>query len=79
LSEISAGLVTLGGAIEGKLVWATRGDEGEDVAEMLGKTCRIEWHVVDGEQADLFRTSGQAIAREATRKVVEGLGKGAQP
>jgi hypothetical protein len=54
LSDQEVGLCNVGGIVAGKLTWNARGDEIEDIAELLGKLCRAELTVSDGEQDDLF-------------------------
>jgi hypothetical protein len=71
LTEIACGLCNLGGVVEGKLTWPAKGDEVEDVMELLGKTCRVEWQVSDGKADDMFPAS-PSVTREAIRKIIQG-------
>lgn len=54
LSDIEVGLTNVGGILDGKLTWLARGDEVEDSDGLLGKLCRAEFEVSDGDQEDLF-------------------------
>jgi hypothetical protein len=65
LSDIEIGLSNIGGILDGKLTWKARGDEVEDASELLGKLCRAEFEVTDGDQADMF---------ERNRKLMETSG-----
>lgn len=72
LSGLSFGLVNLGAVVDGKLAWPAKGDEVEDVMELLGKTCRVEWEVtVGGDTQEMFPAQ-PSVAREAMRKILQG-------
>lgn len=75
LTDVALSLVTLGAVCEGKLTWTARGDEVEDVAELLGKTCTAVWQITDGEQDDLF-DAHRGASRETVNTIIDGLGRG---
>ena len=54
LTDLSVELTKLGGLLSGAIAWEARGDEVEDVHELLGKTCAIEVVLTDGGQQDLL-------------------------
>lgn len=68
LSDVESALISLGAVTGGTLIWAARGDEVEDVAQLLGKICRAEFQVTDGEQDDLF---------QQRKRMMEVAGQGA--
>lgn len=78
LTDAHLTLIPLGAMLEGKLTWSARGDEVEDVSDLLGKTCRAKWEITDGDQADMFSptSKGSAAATTATQRIIEGLGRG---
>jgi hypothetical protein len=55
LSDVESSLISLGAVTGGTLTWVARGDEVEDVCQLLGKTCRAEFQITDGDQDDLFQ------------------------
>jgi hypothetical protein len=63
--------------VEGTLTWSARGDEVEDVSDLLGKTCSASLEVTDGEQPDMFSptSKGAAAATTETQRIIDGLGK----
>lgn len=63
---------------EGTLTWASRGDEAEDIHDLLGNTCKAVWEITDGGQEDLFapRSQAAASATNATNQIMANLGKG---
>ena len=75
LSDVRLSLVNLGAVCEGKLTWAARGDEVEDVMLLLGKTCGVHWELRDAGQEDLFAGS-QSAAAAATRGAIARIGRG---
>lgn len=77
LTDLTLSLVPLGAVAEGTLTWASRGDEADDVNDLLGNTCKAVWEITDGAQDDLFNpTSAQAAhATDATQRIVGNLGK----
>jgi hypothetical protein len=70
-------LIPLGALLEGKLTWAARGDEVEDVNDLLDQACGAKWEITDGEQADMFSptSSAAAAATTATQHILDGLGR----
>ena len=78
LTEAHLTLIPLGAMVEGKLTWSARGDEVEDVSDLLGKTCTAKWEITDGDQADMFSptSSAAAAATSATQRIIDGLGRG---
>lgn len=60
LTGVVIGLTTLGAVVSGSLAWTARGDEVEDVTDLLGQIASIDWRVTDGEQKDLFHGSKAA-------------------
>lgn len=81
LTDLHFTLIPLGALVEGSLAWCARGDEVEDVADMLGESCAAQWEVTDGDQADTFSPTakGTAAATTATQQILDGLGKEATP
>jgi hypothetical protein len=61
LDGVSLELIPLGALLAGSLAWKARGDEVEDVTELLGKLVAVQWRLTDGGQQDLV----QAAARQA--------------
>lgn len=70
LTDIAVTLKELGGLLEATLTWSARGDEVEDVAELLGRTCHLELTVAPPKQADLVDQ-----ARAPARAAPEGAGR----
>ena len=77
LSEAYLTLIPLGALLDGALAWSARGDEVEDVADLLGKTCSAKWEITDGGQEDLFQptSTAAAAATTATQRIIDGLGR----
>lgn len=77
LSDLYLTLIPLGAMVEGTLTWGARGDEVDDVADLLGKTCSARWEITDGDQADMFAPTSAASAKAtaATQRIIDGLGK----
>lgn len=80
LEDIELRCVPLGALLGGKLTWAARGDEVEDVSELLGRICNAKWEITDGESDDMFRPQSTAAARatEITQQFLDRAGR-AQP
>lgn len=83
LSDVYLTLIPLGAMVEGTLTWSARGDEVEDVSELLRKVCAARWEITDGDQADMFAPTSKAAAAAttATQGIIDRLGKqpGAAP
>lgn len=77
LTEAYLTLIPLGALLEGKLSWSARGDEVEDVSDLLGKTCSAKWEITDGDQADMFQptSTAAAAATTETQRILGQLGK----
>lgn len=77
LSDVYLTLIPLGAMVEGTLTWCARGDEVEDVSDLLGRTCTAAWEITDGDQADMFSPTsrGAAAANAETQRILGGLGK----
>ena len=71
-------LIPLGALLDGNLTWSARGDEVEDVADLLGKTCSAKWEITDGDQADMFQptSAGAARATTETQRIINGFNRG---
>lgn len=67
LTDIAVTLKELGGLLEGTLTWAARGDEVEDVTELLGRACHLELTVVGPAQGDLLADEVAKAVTKATR------------
>lgn len=72
LTDVELTLTNLGALLDGTLTWAARGDEVEDVSELLGKTCTAKWEITDGSQVDMFRPS--AASQRATMDILDRMG-----
>lgn len=55
LGNIALTLVMHGAHLSGEFAWVARGDEVEDLTELLNKLCSAELELRDAGQADLFR------------------------
>lgn len=77
LSDVYLTLIPLGAMIEGTLTWCARGDEVEDVSDLLGRTCTAAWEITDGGQDDMFAPTSKAAASayEEAQRILGGLGK----
>lgn len=64
LSAVNITLANLGGSVAGTLSWKARGDEVEDIADMLGKTCKAVVTIQDGQQRDLLRETLRNVTVE---------------
>lgn len=53
LSAVTLDLMPLGALMAGSLAWKARGDEVEDVTELLGKLVAVRLRLTDGGQQDL--------------------------
>lgn len=78
LTDLTMHLVPLGAVAEGTLTWACRGDEADDVNDLLGNTCKAVWEITDSGQEDLFSPTSVAAANatSATQKIMSNLGGG---
>lgn len=54
LSKVALELAKLGALVSGAVSWTARGDEVEDLTELLGGLVAVEWRLTDGRQADLL-------------------------
>lgn len=54
VTALTLGLTKHGALMACALSWQAAGDEVDDVADLLGKTCAIECVLTDGGQADLL-------------------------
>lgn len=79
LTDLTLSLVPLGAVADGTLTWASRGDEADDVNDLLGNTCKAVWEITDGGQEDLFNPTSPAAASATStvQRFVDGLGKSA--
>lgn len=77
LTDLTLSLIALGAVAEGTLTWAARGDEAEDVNDLLGNTCKVVWEITDGEQGDLFQPNSHAAAAATTetQRIIGNLGR----
>lgn len=77
LTDVYLTLIPLGAMVEGTLTWGARGNEVEDVADLLGRTCSAKWEITDGEQADMFAPTSRAAAAstEMTQRILDNLKK----
>lgn len=57
LTDIRITLKELGGLLAGTLAWTARGDEVEDVTELLGRACKVALVIVEPQQVDLLKPS----------------------
>lgn len=67
LTDITITLVKLGALVSGALAWTAKGDEVEDVTDLLGKTCKVEVSVFGDEQQDLLRDAARRFVDNAKR------------
>lgn len=63
LTDITITLVKLGALVSGSLAWNAKGDEVEDVTDLLGKTCKITADVFGDSQGDLLRDSARQFVK----------------
>lgn len=77
LTDTQMRLIPLGALIAGTLTWSARGDEVEDVSEILGLLCSARWEVHEGGQGDLFSPTaeGAGQATKATREILDELAR----
>lgn len=54
LTDIEVALKELGGLLSGTLTWTARGDEVEDVTDLLGRTCKVHATIIE-PQGDLLK------------------------
>ena len=76
LTDVHLTLIPLGAMVEGTLSWCARGDEVEDLADLLGESCAAHWEITEGEQGDLFAPTSKAAASATTetQRIIDGLG-----
>lgn len=67
LDGVSLELIPLGALLAGSLAWKARGDEVEDVTELLGKLVAVKWRVTDGGQDDLLASVARQLGEELAR------------
>jgi hypothetical protein len=60
LSDVTCRLAKLGALLSGSLSWKARGDEVEDLTELLGRLVSVDWKITDGGQQDAFRQAVEA-------------------
>lgn len=76
LAGVVIALTPLGGLVSGSLSWEARGDEVEDVTDLLGKEVKIEIDLNDGGQRDLFAPMRELAKRDGiTSMTIEGAGR----
>lgn len=78
LADIEVTLKSLGALLEGTLQWSARGDEVEDVAELLGRTCLLELDVSGPVQKDLFKDAKPDANGEGTEEPAKPKRKSAR-
>jgi hypothetical protein len=68
LTDIEVALKDLGGLLSGTLTWTARGDEVEDVTDLLGRTCKVHATIIE-PQGDLLKpkTAEKPAARRHSR------------
>lgn len=54
LTDIEVVLKELGGLLSGTLTWTARGDEVEDVTDLLGRTCKVHATIIE-PQGDMLK------------------------
>lgn len=54
LTGVSLDLTKLGVLVSGAVSWKARGDEVEDLTELLGGLVSVEWRLTDGGQQDML-------------------------
>lgn len=74
LTAINVTLGNLGGTVSGTLSWKAKGDEVEDVSDLLGKTCKAVFDIRDGQQADMLRQTLRNVTVEFSRGDAEAMG-----
>jgi hypothetical protein len=62
LTGVSLELTKLGVLVSGAVSWKARGDEVEDLTELLGGLVSVEWRLTDGGQQDMLKDGVQAAA-----------------
>jgi hypothetical protein len=62
LSGVTCRMTKLGALLSGALSWKARGDEVEDLTELLGRLVSVDWRITDGGQQDMLRDGVQAAA-----------------
>ena len=81
LEKVELDLVPNGALMSGRLTWAARGDEVEDLSGLLNTKVRALWEITDAEQTDMFdaQSTGAMKATAETQSILAGLGKGPPP
>lgn len=64
LTGVVIALTQLGGLVSGSLSWEARGDEVEDVTDLLGKEVKIEIDLNNGGQQDLLAPLRELAKRD---------------
>lgn len=64
LTGVSLELTKLGVLVSGAVSWKARGDEVEDLTELLGGLVSVEWRLTDGAQADLVTAIVQGMSEQ---------------
>lgn len=70
LTGVSLELTKLGVLVSGAVSWTARGDEVEDLTELLGGLVSVEWRLSDGGQQDMLggvRRAVDSLQRQADR------------
>lgn len=67
LTEIEVALKELGGLLSGTLTWSARGDEVEDVTDLLGRTCKVHATIIE-PQGDLLKQDRKPPEKPAARR-----------
>lgn len=76
LTSVKVTPTRLGAVIEGRLAWQAKGDEVDDVRDLLGALVALDWRVTDGDQTDLFKaTPDDAITRQVRSAIRAAIGK----
>jgi hypothetical protein len=73
VGSIMLDLTKLGAMLSCQLSWAAAGDEVDDIADMLGKTCNIVAVLEDGGQGDLLDSAVRNIGRLAQQDGIESV------
>jgi hypothetical protein len=76
LEKVELDLIPNGALMCGRLTWAARGDEVEEIAPILGTAVRALWEITDSAQPDMFdpQTGAAARATAAVNQILGNLG-----